>query len=90
MPPKVPLDQLSVPTALFVGTYDKLATVADNEWLVQNLPADYLVWNQTYPLGHLSFSLAQDMSFFTEDVMALLTQYSTNVADGEHSYLVTN
>ena len=33
-PPAVPLDQLSVPTGLFVGSYDKLATVADNEWLV--------------------------------------------------------
>ena len=32
-PPAVPLDQLSVPTGLFVGTVDNLATVADNDWL---------------------------------------------------------
>ena len=36
-PPKVPLDQLTLPTGLFIGTYDKLATVKDNEWLVEQL-----------------------------------------------------
>ena len=34
VPPAVPIDQLSLPTGLFIGSYDKLATVADNEWLV--------------------------------------------------------
>lgn len=33
-PPAVPIEQMSVPTGLFVGSYDKLATVADNERLV--------------------------------------------------------
>jgi len=32
-PPKIPIEQLSIPTALFIGEYDNLATVADNEWL---------------------------------------------------------
>ena len=71
-PPKVPLDQISIPTALFVGTYDNLATVADNEWLVTQLNPDTLVWNQQYPLGHLSFTLAKDMSWFKTDVMNLV------------------
>ena len=33
-PPMVPLDQLNIPTPLFVGEYDNFATVKDNEWLV--------------------------------------------------------
>ena len=78
IPPAVPLDQLSLPTGLFIGTYDKLATVADNEWLVTQLNADTLIWHEEYPLGHMSFSLAKDMSWFTEDVMNLVNQYSTN------------
>ena len=90
-PPLVPLEKLSIPTALFVGEYDNCATVADNEWLVTQLNPDVLVWDQVYPLGHLSFSLAKDMSFFTEDVMNLVNQYSTNsFAQTEELFLATN
>ena len=42
------------------------------------LNKDSLIWNKTYPLGHLSFTLAKDMSFFTGDVMNLVKQYATN------------
>ncbi len=84
-PPEVPVDQISVPTALFVGTYDKLATVADNEWLVTRLNQDSLIWHKEYPLGHMSFTLAKDMSFFKEDVMALVNQYATNVYETKES-----
>lgn len=84
-PPFVPLDQISIPTALFVGQYDNLATVADNEWLVTQLNPEALVWHRTYPLGHLSFSLAKDMSYFKEDVMSLVNQYATNVYSEEET-----
>ena len=81
IPPKVPLEQLGIPTALFVGSSDNLATVEDNEWLVTQLNEDVLIWHEVYPLGHLSFTLAKDMSFFTEDVMALVNQYASNSFD---------
>ena len=84
IPPAVPLDQLSLPTGLFIGNYDKLATVADNEWLVTKLNPDTLIWNQTYELGHLSFTLAKDMSYFKNDVMNLVNQYATNSFSVEH------
>ena len=32
-PPEIPLGDISIPTALFVGDTDLLATVEDNEWL---------------------------------------------------------
>ena len=89
-PPVVPLADISIPTGLFIGIYDKLATVADNEWLVQQLNPEKLVWNKTYPLGHLSFSLAKDMSWFTEDVVNLVGQYATNSFAKEPSFLATN
>ena len=44
-PAKVPLENITVPTALFVGTLDKLATVADNEKLASILNPDTLKWH---------------------------------------------
>lgn len=32
-PPEVPLEKFNVPTALVVGTYDKLADATDAHWL---------------------------------------------------------
>jgi hypothetical protein len=95
-PPKVPLEKLGIPTALFVGEYDNLSTVKDNEWLVTQLNPDVLVWDEVYPLGHLSFTLAKDMSWFTEDVMNLVNKYATNSftdekGEGEEElFLATN
>jgi len=42
------------------------------------LKEDVVVHNKVYPLGHLSFTLAKDMSYFTGDVMDLVNQYATN------------
>ena len=92
VPPAVPIDQLSLPTGLFIGSYDKLATVADNEWLVSKINADVLKWHQVYPLGHLSFTLAKDMTYFREDVMNLVGQYATNsfATDSQETTFLTN
>ena len=63
-PPEVPLDQLSLPTALFIGSLDKLATVQNNEWLIEQLSDETLIWHQIYELDHFSFALAKDMTYF--------------------------
>lgn len=55
-----------------MGIYDNLATVEDNEWLATQLNPEWLIWHDTYPLGHLSFSLAKDMSWFSTDVVDLV------------------
>ena len=36
-PPDVPLDKFNVPTALVVGTYDRLADAKDAEWLHEQI-----------------------------------------------------
>jgi hypothetical protein len=33
-----------------------------------------------YELGHLSFALAKDMTWFNEDVLTLINNYATNTA----------
>jgi len=52
-----------------------------------------LIWKEVYPLGHMSFSLAKDMSFFTVDAMNLINQYATNSfaqKEEDELFLATN
>ena len=67
-----------MPTALIAGTYDKLADVTDVAWLNEQIK-DKVVLYKEYPLSHLSFVLAKDMSWFTDDIVPLIAQYATNV-----------
>jgi hypothetical protein len=56
---------------MFVGQDDELADPTDNEWAHQALgPA--VVYYHEYALGHLSFMVAKEMSWFTVDAMYLL------------------
>lgn len=73
-PPLINLQNIkTVPIAMFVGTSDQLATVEDNRWAKTQLST--LVHYKEYALGHLSFMIAKDMSYFTTDVMNILHQY---------------
>lgn len=78
-----------MPVGLFVGKLDKLATVADNQWLAGQLSEGVLVHSQTYELDHWSFSMARDMSFFTDDVMNLVSQYATNTGAADEPTLIS-
>lgn len=73
-PPSIPLENLDVPVALFAGSYDKIATPDNVEWLNDQI-SDKVVHKAYYPLGHLSFALAKDMSYF-DDVLTLMRQYT--------------
>ena len=70
-PPEIPLEKYDIPTALVVGTYDKLADAQDAEWLHGQI-SDNVVFYEEYPLGHVSFVLAKDMTWFTNDVVNLI------------------
>ena len=78
----MPLDKFDIPTALVVGTYDKLADTSDAAWLNEQIKSN-VVFYEEYPLGHLSFVIAKDMSWFTNDVVNLIGQYATNVFESE-------
>jgi hypothetical protein len=60
---------------MFVGTSDELATVDDNRWAKTQL-TNVLIHYKEYPLGHLSFMVAKDMSYFN-DVMSLIHSHNT-------------
>ncbi|CDW82246.1 ab-hydrolase associated lipase region family protein [Stylonychia lemnae] len=73
-PPIIDLTQIQkVPIALFVGAKDELADNIDNRWAKNQLQS--LIHYSEYSLGHMSFFVAKDASYFTQDVMRLLNQY---------------
>jgi hypothetical protein len=59
---------------MFVGTTDSLATKKDNEWTYSKIKADVVQFKE-FSSGHLTFMVGKDMSYFTNDVMSLLTKY---------------
>jgi len=72
-PPIINLSNIKkVPIGLFVGTSDQLATVEDNRKAKTQLST--LAFYQEYSMGHMSFMVAKDMSYFN-DVMALVRKY---------------
>ena len=58
---------------MFVGSSDELATVDDCRWAKTQMEK-VMVHYKEYPLGHLSFMVAKDMSYFN-DVMTLMDKY---------------
>jgi len=59
---------------MFVGKDDELADVTDNEWAHQTMGPAVVYYNE-YMMGHLTFMIAKDMSYFTVDAMNILKKY---------------
>ena len=70
-PPVVPLDAYDIPTAFQSGSRDAFAPPEDVSWLTEQL-GDKIVFNKEYDLNHMGFAIANDMSFFSVDAVALL------------------
>ena len=70
-PPEVPLNNYSLPTALIAGEYDRLADLLDIAWLKTRID-DHVIFYGEFPLGHLSYALAKDMTWFSDTVMGLI------------------
>lgn len=69
--PVYDMSLISYPIAAMFGTEDKLISQVDAEWTTKQL-AHTTKFVQHYYLGHESFNLAKDMSFFTQDAMAFI------------------
>ncbi len=76
-PPLIHIENIQgkVPIAMFVGAKDELADPIDNEWADSMMQKAVVFYNE-YNLGHLSFMVANDMSFFTVDAISLIKKYS--------------
>ena len=71
-PPDYDLSQVKMPIAVFSGELDLLADPTDVKWLRQQL-SHTIVFSKEYPfLGHLSFVVAEDMSYYLDDMIPLI------------------
>ena len=55
---------------MFVGNKDELADVKDNKWALEQMK-NAAVHYQEYNLGHMTFMIGKDMSYFF-DVIDIL------------------
>jgi len=67
---------------MFVGIYDQLGDPWDNRIVRDeiNEAGGSLVYYGEHPLGHSSFMVAKDMSYF-DDVVSLLHKYNVPPSD---------
>ncbi|CDW76275.1 ab-hydrolase associated lipase region family protein [Stylonychia lemnae] len=74
-PPIIDISKISkVPIAMFSGTKDILSDIKSTRWAASQLTKS-LVFNREYELGHSSFLVGKDYSFFTKDLMNLMQKY---------------
>lgn len=64
-----------MPMTIFSGSQDALADVKDVAWTKAQLNHT-TVFSHEYYMGHASFSIAKDMSWFTVDLMTMLKKYN--------------
>lgn len=74
-PPEYDLKKLDFPIAMFSGSQDLLADPRDVAWTNEQLK-DTVIFKHEYYMGHMSFAIGKDMSFFTVDVMSILNHYN--------------
>ena len=71
----IPLSNITtVPVAMFVGDSDELGDPIDAEYTKEAI-GDAVVHYQLINGGHETFLVGKDMTYWTKDVMNLLSQY---------------
>jgi len=74
-PPEIDMTKVEgVPVAMFVGTKDELADILDNRWLRDQLGKAVVHYDE-YNMGHLTFMVGKDASWFTGKGLDLLKEY---------------
>jgi len=75
-PPEIDLGSIEdAKIAIFTGTEDELSDLGNSRWIKRALKKENLVFYKEYELGHLSFMVGKDMSYFTKDAMAVLKMH---------------
>ena len=86
--PDYDLSLIQTPLAFFSGYYDQLSVPDDVKWTAAHVNHT-LVFEHQYPLGHGSFVVAKDMSYFQVDAMAVINSYN-NKTSYEDCYATRN
>ena len=74
LPPKIPLDKISVPWAIYPASDDHIGDITDAKNLVNVIPvvADYKVQENE---DHLSLVMSKDMNYFRDHVIGIMDKY---------------
>jgi len=64
------------------GDLDTLSNSANVGWLLDENQSglrtnELLVFNKMYHFSHVGFWISQDMSYFTQDILPVINQYSS-------------
>jgi hypothetical protein len=74
-PPEIIIENIKgIPIVIIGGTMDEIVNTIDLKLAVDKLK-ESVVYYQEYPLGHGSYQMAKNMSFFTQDVMEYILKY---------------
>merc|ERR1711935_473480 len=74
-PPDYDMKNLKFPIAVMSGSDDKMANPTDVAWTVNQFK-DQVIFNHQYEMGHMSFAIGKEMSWFTVDAMAIVNHYN--------------
>ena len=75
VPPDFPVDDIDMPIAIFNGTIDPDVLQPDVDYLIERLGAN-VVYHKLIDGDHWTFSMAQDMSWYKEDLVNVLQKYN--------------
>ena len=70
----IDLGNINIPVGLFVADSDKIGDPTDAQKINAAI-SEHVVQYKEIPGGHWTFVVGKDMSWFSEDVMGLLTKY---------------
>ena len=68
------MENIQVPTAIFVGSLDTISVPSDSEWLQESIP-NVIAFN-TYEYEFLTFAVGRYMGYLN-DLQAILEEYTT-------------
>jgi hypothetical protein len=73
-PPRIPLENIKTPLAMFVGKQDDLSTPAANAWTKSKLSIKPVYYKERNHWDHGTFSIGVDNSYL-DDLLGLLSIY---------------
>mmetsp|Transcript_36186 Transcript_36186/g.47541 ORF Transcript_36186/g.47541 Transcript_36186/m.47541 type:complete len:84 (-) Transcript_36186:135-386(-) len=74
----IPIDKIDMPIAIFNGTLDSVVLEADVDYLIEQL-GENVVYHKVIEGDHWTFSMAQDMSWYQQDLVNVLQHYNPTV-----------
>ena len=74
-PPEIPIENINVPVAIFNGSLDSVVLPEGVNQLIEKL-GDNMVFHQEIEADHWTFSMAQDMSWYQNNLIAVLQTFN--------------